>query len=148
MADAAISTAHATWDGDLVHGSGSFTFGSGVAGELPVTWATRTKRIPGSTSPEELLAAAHAACYSMALSGTLAGKGTPATRLEVTASCTFAPVDGGWKIATMELVVRGRVPGLDQAGFAAAAQEGEHTCPVSNALRHNVHISVQAELLA
>jgi osmotically inducible protein OsmC len=82
----------------------------------------------------------------MALSHTLAGKGTPPTQLDVTASCTFAPVDGGWKIATMELLVRGQVPGLDKAGFEAAAKEGEKGCPVSNALRNNVAISVKAEL--
>lgn len=148
MAGPAISTAHAAWNGDLIHGSGSFTLGSGVAGELPVTWATRTQRIPGSTSPEELLAAAHAACYAMALSHTLAGKGTPASNLDVTASCAFAPVEGGWKIATMELSVRGRVPGIDQASFAAAAKEGEQGCPVSNALRNNVQVTVKAELMA
>jgi osmotically inducible protein OsmC len=148
MANAAQSTAHAVWDGDLVHGKGSFTLGSGVIGELPVTWAARTERTPGSTSPEELIAAAHAACYAMAFSHTLAGKGTPPTHLDVTAVCTFAPGDGGFKIAGMALQVRGRVPGLDQAAFAAAAKEGEQNCPVSNALRGNVEITVSAELVS
>jgi osmotically inducible protein OsmC len=146
MADAAISTANAVWNGDLVHGKGSFTLGSGAAGPLPVTWAARTKRMPGTTSPEELIAAAHAACFAMAFSNTLASKGTPATQLDVTAACTFAPVDGGFKIASLDLNVRGQVPGLDQAGFQAAAKEGEQGCPVSNALRNNVQINLTAEL--
>ncbi len=146
MPNAALSTAHAAWDGDLIHGKGSFTLGSGAVGELPVTWAARTERTPGATSPEELIAAAHAACYAMAFSHTLAGKGTPPTHLDVTATCTFAPADGGFKISAMALQVRGRVPGLDQAGFEAAAKEGERGCPVSNALRNNVEITVKAEL--
>ena len=146
MPKAALSTAHAAWDGDLIHGKGSFTLGSGAAGVLPVTWAGRTERTSGATSPEELIAAAHAACFAMAFSHTLAGKGTPPTHLDVTATCAFAPTDAGFKIASMELQVRGSVPGLDQAGFAAAAKEGEQGCPVSNALRNNVEITVKAEL--
>jgi osmotically inducible protein OsmC len=148
MPNAAVSTAHAAWDGDLITGKGKFLLGSAAAGELPVTWAARTHRTPGATSPEELLAAAHAACYAMAFSNTLAGKGTPPTHLDVTAACSFAPVEGGWKIASMELSVRGIVPGLDQAGFEAAAKEGEQGCPVSNALRNNVQITVKAQLEA
>jgi osmotically inducible protein OsmC len=147
MPNAALSTAHAAWDGDLIHGKGSFRLDSGATGELPVTWAGRTERTPGATSPEELIAAAHAACYAMAFSHTLASKGTPATHLDVTATCTFAPAGGGFKISSMALQVRGRVPGLDQAGFEAAAREGEQNCPVSNALRNNVEISVKAELV-
>ncbi len=146
MPKAALSTAHAAWDGDLIHGKGSFTVGSGATGELPVTWAGRTERTPGTTSPEELIAAAHAACYAMAFSNTLAKKGTPPTHLDITATCTFAPTDSGFKIASMLLQVRGRVPGLDQAGFEAAAIQGEQGCPVSNALRNNVEITVKAEL--
>ena len=146
MAKDVLSTANAAWEGDLVHGKGSFSLASGATGPLPVTWAGRTERTPGSTSPEELIAAAHAACYAMAFSHVLAGKGTPATNLEVRAVAHFAPVDGGFKIAAMDLEVRGRVPGLDQAGFAAAAREGEQGCPVSNALRGNVDIAVKATL--
>ena len=147
MPKAVQSTANAAWDGDLIHGKGSFSLGSGVTGALPITWAGRTERTPGSTSPEELLAAAHAACYAMAFSHTLAGKGTPPTHLDVTAVCSFAPDGGGFKIAGMDLQVRGRVAGLDHAAFAAAAKEGEQNCPVSNALRGNVAITVSAELL-
>ena len=119
MPNAALSTAHAAWDGDLIHGKGSFTLDSHAAGELPITWAGRTERTPGATSPEELIAAAHAACFAMAFSHTLATKGTPSTHLDVTATCTFAPTDGGFKISSMALQVRGRVPGLNQAGFEA-----------------------------
>jgi len=146
MAEPALSTANAVWEGDLVHGKGSFSLGSGAAGPLPVTWAARTQRTPGATSPEELIAAAHAACYAMAFSHTLAGKGTPPTSLKVMATCEFAPVEGGFKIASMILEVHGKVPGLDQGAFEAAAREGEQGCPVSNALRGNVTITVKATL--
>jgi osmotically inducible protein OsmC len=146
MANDVLSTANATWEGDLIHGKGSFSLASGAAGPLPITWAGRTERTPGSTSPEELIAAAHAACYAMAFSHVLAGKGTPATKLEVSAVAHFAPVEGGFKIAVMDLDVRGRVPGMDQAGFESAAREGEQGCPVSNALRGNVTIHLKATL--
>ncbi|MGH2389444.1 MAG: OsmC family peroxiredoxin [Chloroflexota bacterium] len=146
MAREAISKASAIWEGDLVHGKGSFSLASGAAGTIPVTWAGRTERTPGSTSPEELLAAAHAACYAMAFSNVLASKGHPATRLDVSATCVFAPIEGGFKIASMALEVRGTVPGLDQAGFEEAARQGEQGCPVSNALRNNLEISVKATL--
>jgi lipoyl-dependent peroxiredoxin len=145
MAKAALSTAHAIWNGDLIHGHGTFTLDSGVIGELPVTWAGRTERTPGTTSPEELIAAAHATCYAMAFSHSLATKGTPATKLEVSATTTFA-TNGGAKIESVDLRVRGQVPGMDQAAFEAAAREGEKGCPVSNALRNNVRINVIAEL--
>jgi osmotically inducible protein OsmC len=147
MAGPAKSTAHAVWEGNLVQGSGRFSLDSGVLKDQPVTWAARTERTPGTTSPEELIAAAHAACYAMAFSHSLATKGTPSSRLEVTAICTFAPKQGGgWEIAAMDLRVRGTVPGLDQAAFAQAAKEGEQGCPVSNALRGSVKISLTAEL--
>src|SRR5579872_2971670 len=111
MAQPAKSTAHAVWEGSLVQGSGRFSMDSGVLKDQPVTWAGRTERTPGTTSPEELIAAAHAACYAMAFSHTLATKGTPSTRLEVVATCTFAPKqEGGFEIASMDLHVRGTVP--------------------------------------
>lgn len=143
---AARSRAEVTWQGDLARGSGTFRVGSGAIPELPVSWASRTQRGPGRTSPEELIAAAHASCYAMALSGALARAGTPPTRLEVAAMCTFDQVDGKWKITTMELEVHGAVPGLDQVGFEAAARQGEQGCPVSNALRGNVEIRLAAHL--
>lgn len=147
MAEPAKSTAHAVWEGTLVQGQGRFSMDSGVLKDQAVTWAGRTERTPGTTSPEELIAAAHAACYAMAFSNTLATRGTPATRLDVTATCTFAPrPEGGWKIASMDLHVRGVVPGLDAAAFTEAAQAGEQGCPVSGALRNNVQINLNAEL--
>src|SRR5262249_49969574 len=126
---------------------GRFSMDSGALKDQPVTWAGRTVRTPGTTSPEELIAAAHAACYAMAFSNVLATRGTPATRLDVTAVCTFAPKpEGGWKIASMDLRVRGAVPGLDDAGFKEAAEAGEQGCPVSGALRNNVQINLDAAL--
>ncbi len=139
--------ADVVWEGDLLHGSGTIvSVGSGVLGALPVTWASRTERSDGKTSPEELMAAAHAACYAMAFSHTLAQAGTPAERLSVSATCTFEQVEGGFKISTMDLDVRGKVPGLDEAGFEKVAQQAEQGCPVSNALRNNVQIRVNAHL--
>ncbi len=139
--------ADVVWEGDLLHGSGTIvSVGSGALVALPVTWASRTERSDGKTSPEELMAAAHAACYAMAFSHTLAQAGTPAERLSVSATCTFEQVEGGFKISTMDLAVRGKVPGLDEAGFEKVAQQAEQGCPVSNALRNNVQIRVNAHL--
>jgi lipoyl-dependent peroxiredoxin len=139
--------ADVVWEGNLLQGHGRIvSVGSGALGELPVTWASRTERSDGRTSPEELLAAAHAACYAMAFSHSLAQAGTPAERLTVSATCAFEQVEAGFKVTTMDLDVRGNVPGLDQAGFEKAAQQAEQGCPVSNALRNNVQIRVQAHL--
>jgi osmotically inducible protein OsmC len=138
--------AEAVWNGDLMHGNGQVSVGSAAFGALPVTWASRTERSDGKTSPEELIAAAHAACYAMAFSNTLASSGTPPEQLTVNAVCTFQQVEGGFKISTMDLDVHGKVPGLDAASFAQAAQKAEQGCPVSNALRNNVEIRVNAHL--
>lgn len=139
--------ADVVWEGDLLHGIGMIvSVGSGALGALPVTWASRTGSSEGKTSPEELMAAAHAACYAMAFSNTLAQAGTPAERLAVSATCTFEQVEGGFKISTMDLDVRGKVPGLDEAGFEKVARRAEQGCPVSNALRNNVDIRVNAHL--
>ena len=139
--------AEVLWEGDLLHGHGKIiSVGSGALGELPITWASRTERSDGKTSPEELLAAAHAACYAMAFSHTLAQAGTPAERLTVSATCAFEQVEAGFKVTTMDLDVRGKVPGLDQAGFDKVAQQAEQGCPISNALRNNVQIRVKAHL--
>ena len=137
--------AEVEWQGDLIHGNGTIlSVGSGALGNLPVTWASRTERSDGKTSPEELLAAAHAACFAMAFSHGLAQAGTTAERLHVNATCTFEQVEGGFKVSTMVLDVSGKVPGLDQAAFAkAAADQG---CPVSAALQNNVAISINAHL--
>jgi len=139
---AAIRHAEANWDGDLVHGNGKVKVGSGAFNEFGVTWAARTEQPGGKTSPEELIAAAHAACYAMALSHTLTQDGKKPEHLRVTAACTF---DNG-KITTMELEVWGKVPGLDAAGFDEFAKKGEQGCPVSNALRNNVQIHLKSHL--
>ena len=111
---------------------------------FPVTWASRAEEAEGKTSPEELLAAAHAACYAMALSHHLAGQGMPPERLRVTATYTFVPGTG---ITTVDLDVRGSVPGLSSSGeFSQLAKDGEQGCPVSNAVRGNVQINLTASL--
>ena len=138
--------AEAIWEGTLTQGSGRITVGSGALPELPVTWASRVEQPGGKTSPEELIAAAHAACFAMAFSNTLNQAGTPPQRLVVDAVCTLDRVEGGVKITRMDLDVRGRVPGLDQTGFEQAAQQAHQGCPVSNALRNNVAMTVKARL--
>jgi osmotically inducible protein OsmC len=138
--------AQVTWEGNLTQGSGKVTVGSGALGELPVTWAARTERPDGKTSPEELIAAAHAACYAMAFSNTLNTGGTPPQRLDVRAVCSLDRVEGKMKITTIDLQVTGTVSGLDQAGFEDAARKAEQGCPVSNALRNNVEIRLTAQL--
>ncbi|HZU69023.1 MAG TPA: OsmC family peroxiredoxin [Ktedonobacteraceae bacterium] len=139
--------AQVEWQGSLVKGNGKIVeVGSGAIGQLPITWASRTERSDGRTSPEELIAAAHAACYAMAFSHALAQAGTPAESLNVNATCTFEQVEGGFKITTMNLDVKGKVPGMDEASFEKAAQQAEQGCPVSNALRNNVQIRLNAHL--
>ncbi len=140
--------AEMTWNGNLVRGNGEVTVGSGVVEALPMTWASRTERPDGKTSPEELIAAAHAGCYAMALALTLTGEGTPPERLRVAAVCTLEEVEGKPKITSIDLEVGGKVAGLDTAGFEQAAQKAEQLCPVSNALRQNVVIRLHAHLEA
>ena len=143
----AQSKASVVWEGDLMKGQGTVRSESGAIPEQPITWASRTQRAQGKTSPEELIAAAHAGCYAMALSNTLAKAGNPPTSLEVSATATFNYGEGPAKITTVELEVRGTVPGLDQARFEELARQGEQGCPVSNALRNNVEIRLKATLL-
>jgi lipoyl-dependent peroxiredoxin len=142
---AAERTANVTWHGDLMHGSGRIdSVGSGAISGLDVTWASRSEESEGGrTSPEELIAAAHAACYSMALSHGLAQAGTPPDELKTSATSTFVPGTG---ITSMRLQVVGRVPGLDEEGFRAAAEDAKENCPVSKALSGNVEISLDARL--
>jgi osmotically inducible protein OsmC len=140
---------HATvvWNGDLQSGSGIITYvSSGVISRLPVTWASRTSAHDGKTSPEELLAAAHASCFSMAFSSRLAKNGTPATRLDVRAEVTFDQGDAGWKVASSHLTVTGDVPGIDEATFAKLADDAKDNCPISVAIKGNVELSVEASL--
>ena len=139
--------AEATWNGDLVSGSGLVSaVSSGVFADLPVTWAARTEDAGGKTSPEELVAAAHAACYSMALSYGLGNAGTPPTRLDVSATVTFEVGDAGPRVASSALTVRGEVPGLDTDTFRAAAETAKDLCPISQAMQGNVSLSVEAAL--
>ncbi len=138
-------TASVTWQGDLMSGSGRIdSVGSGAISGLDVTWASRSEeQTGGRTSPEELIAAAHAACFSMALSHGLAQAGTPAERLNVSATSTFVPGTG---ITAMHLELSGRVPGLDEQGFRQAAEGAKENCPVSKALAGNVEITLDAGL--
>jgi osmotically inducible protein OsmC len=140
--------AESTWSGDLATGSGSIDYvSSGAISRLPVTWAARTEEHNGRTSPEELIAAAHAACFSMAFSARLGKNGTPATRLEVKAVVTFDKGDSGWRIARSDLTVRGTVPGIDAAKFIELAEDAKANCPVSQALKGNVELGVDAQLV-
>ncbi len=142
----AESRAEVTWNGTLTQGAGRLRLTSGVAPELPVTWASRTARSAGRTSPEELLAGAHAACFAMALSHGLTEAGTPPGRLAVTATVTFAQSDAGSGVESSRLEVRGVVPGLDQTAFELAATAAKDGCPISHALKGNVALSVAATL--
>jgi lipoyl-dependent peroxiredoxin len=136
--------AEVTWRGDLFGGEGTIErVGSGVFGPLDVTWASRAEAPAGKTSPEELIAAAHAACFAMAFSNILAKAGSAPERLETSATLTFVPGTGITKSA---LTVVGAVPGMDDAAFQEAAEQAKDGCPVSNALKGNVDISVDASL--
>jgi osmotically inducible protein OsmC len=144
---AAIRRANVVWEGDLMSGSGRVTAASSQAfKDQPVTWASRTEKPDGKTSPEELVAAAHASCFSMALSAELAKAKTPPQRLEVTAVVTFDKVDAGWRVVSSALEVKGKVPGLDAAGFEKAANEAKEGCPISQMIKGNVQLSVKATL--
>jgi osmotically inducible protein OsmC len=146
MADAP-RRADAVWQGSLTRGSGEVSLTtSGAAGPLPVSWSSRTARSEGKTSPEELLAAAHAGCYCMALSGDLADAGTPPEKLEVSATVTFEEIEGGWRTGSSHITVKGTVPGIDEAAFKTAAEGAKDGCPISGALKGNVKISVEATL--
>jgi lipoyl-dependent peroxiredoxin len=135
------------WQGNLIQGSGRIvSVGSGAFGNLPVTWASRTESSDGKTSPEELLAAAHAACFAMAFSHTLAQSGSAPERLTVNATSTFEQINGQFTVSSMVLDVRGKVPGLNQSAFEQAARQAGQNCPVSKAFANNVNIQVHAQL--
>jgi osmotically inducible protein OsmC len=138
-------SAQCTWNGDLAHGKGVVDGASGALTELPVTWASRTERSAGQTSPEELIAAAHASCFSMALAHELSQRSNPPDQLEVTARVTLDERDGAPTVTTSEITVQGRVPGVDQEAFAQAAASAGKQCPVSRALA-GVELRVQATL--
>jgi lipoyl-dependent peroxiredoxin len=139
-------TAHATWEGDLRGGTGRFDTGSGAISGQEVTFGSRFEDSGGKTSPEELIAAAHATCLSMALAGGLAKAGHPPTRLETDAVCALEQSEGGFRITSMRLSVRGEVDGLDEDAFRAAVEEAKEGCPVSNALADSIEITLDAKL--
>ena len=135
------------WDGDLMSGSGMIRYvSSGSISRLPVTWASRTEASDGRTSPEELIAAAHASCYSMAFSAGLARNGTPPQHLEVEAVVAFDKTEAGWRIVGSRITVEGTVPNIDETKFVELAEAAKDGCPVSQALKGNVDLSVVATL--
>jgi osmotically inducible protein OsmC len=138
-------TAHATWEGTLAEGHGRFSLGSGALTDQPVTWKDRAEE-GGGTSPEELIAGAHASCVIMALAGGLTRAGTPPTRLESEARTIFEKVGEGFKITKIELRIRGEVEGIDDEAFQQAAQSAKENCPVSQALKGNVEVTLEAGL--
>jgi lipoyl-dependent peroxiredoxin len=139
---ATTRTANAHWEGSLLEGSGTVSLDSSGLATFQVTWPSRAEKPDGRTSPEELIAAAHAACYSMALSHGLAGAGTPPESLDTKADVTFQPGEG---ITGIVLTVRGKVPGISEETFLAAAQDAKQNCPVSKALTGTT-ISLDAAL--
>jgi lipoyl-dependent peroxiredoxin len=141
--------AEATWSGDLLSGRGTVTAATtGVFADLPTTWAARTAEPEGMTSPEELLATAHASCFSMAVSNELAKAGTPPTRIAVSVAITGDKLDTGWTVLSSAITVRGAAPGATEAGFREAAEKAKDGCPISKALKNNVQLSVEATLEA
>lgn len=144
---AAVRTARSVWTGDLNSGGGQVTaVTSGKFENLDVTLPTRAGEAAGNTSPEELLAASHAACYSMALSAGLTRANTPPTSLDVSASVTFDIVDGAPTVVSSELTVKGIVQGVSADEFANAAEFAKDNCPISRAMSNNVALSVDASL--
>jgi osmotically inducible protein OsmC len=140
---ASESSATTIWQGSLEQGRGETTTASGTLESVEVTWPARVERTEGTTSPEELLAAAHAACYCMGLSHELDGAGHEAARLEATVVVSFVPGEG---VKSSHITVKGSVHGIDEAGFEQAAQAAGEGCPISGALKGNVEITVDATL--
>jgi osmotically inducible protein OsmC len=138
------SVASAVWEGGLKNGKGTFQAESG-AFRGPYSFATRFEGAKGTT-PEELIAAAHAACMSMALAAGLEQAGTPATRVSIRASCTIEMVSGSPRVTTIHLEVRGKVPRIDQAAFAKAAETAKNDCPISALFKGNVTLRMEAKL--
>jgi osmotically inducible protein OsmC len=144
---AATREARAVWNGDLASGTGTVSArSSGKFSEVPVSWSARTEAPGGKSSPEELLAAAHASCFAMALSAGLARTGTPPKQLEVSSKVTFDKVGDNWTVVSSELEVKGDIPGADAAKFTKAAEDAKENCPISRALKGNVKLSVKASL--
>jgi osmotically inducible protein OsmC len=144
---AAVRTATVTWQGPLATGDGTVSAGSsGLFMDLPVSWSSRTEQPDGRTSPEELLAAAHASCYAMAFSADLGRAGYTPEELHVEAEVTFDKLDGGWTVTASALTVLGHVHGIKEDEFDRIAQGTRDGCPISRAIAGNVEISVEATL--
>lgn len=142
-----LRRADAIWSGDLLKGRGNVSATtSGAFKNLPVTWASRIESADGRTSPEELVAAAHAACFSMAFANGLAKDGHPPERLSVSAQITFDKLEAGWRITRSDLTVRGKVAGMSAADFKVAAEAAKVGCPISNALSKDIELTVDAKL--
>lgn len=139
---AVTSEATTLWTGDLISGAGTTTLDSSMAADFPVSWAARSQGVAGKTNPEELLGAAHSACFSMALANALAGFGTPPQSLQVTAAVTFDPGAG---ITGSHLLVSAKVAGISEQDFERIAAEAKETCPVSRAL-NGIPITLEANL--
>jgi lipoyl-dependent peroxiredoxin len=141
------SQATATWEGDLITGHGTTSAASGVLKDANLSWKARTEGAAAHTTPEELLAASHASCFSMAFSNALAKAGTPATKLETSCVVTFGPkTGGGFEVKSSRLTVKGTVPGIDAAKFSELAETAKSGCPISNVMKNNVELSVDAQL--
>jgi lipoyl-dependent peroxiredoxin len=138
-------TARATWEGDLMSGSGRVSTGSGVLSDEGMTWSARADDAEG-VSPEELIAAAHATCVSMALAHALAEQGHAPAKLETEATATFDKTEAGFRFTAIKLTIEGEVEGIDDGAFREAAEGAKDNCPVSQALKGNVEISVEATL--
>lgn len=143
---AMIREAHSTWTGDLPTGHGTVGVASGVFDGLETTWRARTEAAEGKTSPEELLAAAHASCFAMAASNNLAKAGFPVTKTEVTARVTGDRREAGWTVISSELTMRAWVPNVDEETFTTAVNGARDGCPISRALKGNVEITLNATL--
>jgi osmotically inducible protein OsmC len=144
---AVVRHATVTWTGNLIDGGGTVTaFSSGAFSDLPVSWSARTENSEGLTSPEELLAAAHASCFSMAFSSDLTKAGFPPDHVHVSCEVTFDKVDGRWTVMSSSLEVAARVPGIDEDTFQRVAAGARDGCPISRALVGNVDLQVDAVL--
>jgi osmotically inducible protein OsmC len=140
-----LSKANAVWEGDLMAGKGRVSTAGGLLKDAAISWKARTEGAAQHTTPEEMLAAAHAACFSMALSNMLAKAGKPATKLETSCTVEFGPkTGGGFEVKSSTLEVKGTVPGLDAAGFTQHAENAKNGCPISGALK--IPMSVKASL--
>jgi lipoyl-dependent peroxiredoxin len=143
---AADRTASTVWQGGLADGTGSTTFESSGIGTFNVSWPSRTEEPNGQTSPEELVAAAHASCYSMALSGQLGRAGLTPERLETSATVTIDKTDNGFAVTKVALRVRGEIPDADADAFAQAAEAAKDGCPISKLMAGNTEITLDAAL--